>query len=166
MNSKTFMQKKEKVWSSLAMMMVAMLSISVVSCGDDDENEKIPNTMINGHEAVDLGLPSGTKWATMNIGANSAYAPGKYFQWGETTYVNSDENIGWNSNYKPGNIVYKGTISADCGTESDAMFADGVIAKDDTGNWNGCIAGNSKYDAATARTATASSFRWVDIVST
>lgn len=27
--------------------------------------------VINGHEWVDLGLPSGTKWATCNIGANS-----------------------------------------------------------------------------------------------
>ena len=33
---------------------------------------------------VDLGLPSGTLWATHNIGANSPEEPGDYFFWGET----------------------------------------------------------------------------------
>lgn len=39
----------------------------------------------NGHEWVDLGLPSGTKWATMNVGADSPEDYGDYFAWGETT---------------------------------------------------------------------------------
>ncbi len=34
---------------------------------------------------VDLGLPSGTLWATMNVGANSPEEYGDYFAWGETT---------------------------------------------------------------------------------
>jgi hypothetical protein len=38
----------------------------------------------NGHEYVDLGLPSGTLWATMNIGAESQTEFGSYFKWGET----------------------------------------------------------------------------------
>lgn len=38
----------------------------------------------NGHEYVDLGLPSGLKWATMNVGANSPSDYGQYFAWGET----------------------------------------------------------------------------------
>jgi len=33
---------------------------------------------------VDLGLPSGTIWATRNIGANSPEENGDYFAWGET----------------------------------------------------------------------------------
>ena len=37
------------------------------------------------HEYVDLGLPSGTLWATMNVGANSPEEYGDYFAWGETT---------------------------------------------------------------------------------
>ncbi len=36
------------------------------------------------HEWVDLGLPSGTLWATMNIGASSPEEYGDYFAWGET----------------------------------------------------------------------------------
>ena len=40
--------------------------------------------MHNGHEYVDLGLPSGTLWATCNIGANKPEDYGDYFAWGET----------------------------------------------------------------------------------
>ena len=37
----------------------------------------------NGHEYVDLGLPSGTKWATMNVGASSETDYGNYYQYGK-----------------------------------------------------------------------------------
>lgn len=36
------------------------------------------------HEWVDLGLPSGTLWATCNVGADSPEEYGDYFAWGET----------------------------------------------------------------------------------
>lgn len=36
------------------------------------------------HNAVDLGLPSGTLWATCNIGATSPEGYGDWFAWGET----------------------------------------------------------------------------------
>lgn len=36
------------------------------------------------HEYVDLGLPSGLKWATCNVGASSPEEYGDYFAWGET----------------------------------------------------------------------------------
>ena len=36
------------------------------------------------HTYVDLGLPSGTLWATCNVGANSPEEYGDYFAWGET----------------------------------------------------------------------------------
>lgn len=39
----------------------------------------------NGHAYVDLGLTSGTLWATMNVGATSPSDYGSYFAWGETT---------------------------------------------------------------------------------
>ena len=38
----------------------------------------------NGHEYVDLGLPSGTLWATCNVGATKPEEYGDYFAWGET----------------------------------------------------------------------------------
>ena len=37
----------------------------------------------NGHAYVDLGLPSGTKWATMNVGASSETDYGNYYQYGK-----------------------------------------------------------------------------------
>lgn len=38
----------------------------------------------NGHYWVDLGLHSGLKWATCNVGANQPEEYGDYFAWGET----------------------------------------------------------------------------------
>ena len=43
------------------------------------ENEEIATG-----EAIDLGLPSGTKWASCNVGANKPEEYGDYFAWGET----------------------------------------------------------------------------------
>ena len=43
-----------------------------------------PVTPTDNHEWVDLGLPSGTLWATCNLGANSPDEYGDYFAWGET----------------------------------------------------------------------------------
>ena len=44
-------------------------------------NKEINN---NGYDYVDLGLPSGTLWATCNIGASKPSEYGLYFQWGDT----------------------------------------------------------------------------------
>lgn len=41
-------------------------------------------TMHNGHEYIDLGLPSGNLWATCNIGTNAPEAAGNYYAWAET----------------------------------------------------------------------------------
>ena len=38
---------------------------------------------INGYEYIDLGLPSGLKWATCNVGASSPEGYGDYYAWGE-----------------------------------------------------------------------------------
>ena len=45
----------------------------------------------NGHEYVDLGLPSGLKWATCNVGASSPEQAGLYFAWGETTGYTAEQ---------------------------------------------------------------------------
>ena len=54
----------------------------------------------NGHDYVDLGLPSGLKWATCNVGASKPEEYGSYFAWGETTAKSSytDSNYGYSSN--------------------------------------------------------------------
>lgn len=47
-----------------------------------------PDGNIGGYEYVDLGLPSGLKWATHNVGASSPEKYGNYFSWGETSPKN------------------------------------------------------------------------------
>lgn len=42
------------------------------------------------YEAVDLGLPSGLKWADRNVGASSPEDYGSYFQWGDTNAYTFD----------------------------------------------------------------------------
>lgn len=59
------------------------------------ENEVHYNPFVdpyNGHAYVDLGLPSGTKWATMNVGASSETDYGNYYMYGmgSKTYDNTD----------------------------------------------------------------------------
>lgn len=41
------------------------------------------NGTANGHRYIDLGLPSGLKWASCNIGTTKPEGDGKYFSWGE-----------------------------------------------------------------------------------
>ena len=43
------------------------------------------NGNANGHAYVDLGLPTGTLWATCNVGATTPEGYGNYYAWGETT---------------------------------------------------------------------------------
>jgi hypothetical protein len=61
----------------------------------------------NGHEYVDLGLPSGTLWATCNVGATKPEEYGDYFAWGEKM---KKDDYGW-GNYKYGADEYNGNYS-------------------------------------------------------
>lgn len=49
-----------------------------------DEATCVSNGELNGHDYVDLGLPSRVKWATCNIGADSPEKFGHYYAWDET----------------------------------------------------------------------------------
>ena len=65
---------------------------------------KTSDTLIWG--CVDLGLPSGTLWAAMNVGASNETDAGLYFAWGETqgyaaSQVGVDKIFTWND-YKFG----------------------------------------------------------------
>lgn len=51
--------------------------------------EQNGHVCIGGHDYVDLGLPSGTLWATCNIGANKPEDYGNYYAWGETKPKNT-----------------------------------------------------------------------------
>lgn len=56
---------------------------AVSYCEQEDEVHYHPDPF-NGHKYIDLGLPSGTLWAKMNIGASTETDTGLYFAWGET----------------------------------------------------------------------------------
>ncbi|MBR3472762.1 MAG: hypothetical protein IKH22_09310 [Prevotella sp.] len=87
-----------------------------------------------GVEAVDLGLPSGTLWANMNVGAEQPEDYGDYFAWGETTGYGADTNDGhsfdW-STYKWCN-GYTNTMTKYCNDSSYGYngFTDGKTELD------------------------------------
>lgn len=58
----------------------------------------MPELQMVFHDYVDLGLPSGTMWATFNVGASSPEEVGEYYAWTETQPV--DENTSANYVYK------------------------------------------------------------------
>lgn len=61
-----------------------MLTAAVVCMAGCKKNNYPAHGSINGHEYVNLGLPSGTLWATCNVGADKSEDSGDYFAWGET----------------------------------------------------------------------------------
>ena len=63
------------------LIMLVVAATMMMSCKHDNK--------IAGHEYVDLGLPSGLKWATCNVGAENPEESGNYYAWGET--VTKDE---------------------------------------------------------------------------
>ena len=71
---------------------------------------------------VDLGLPSGLKWAAGNIGAKNPQDYGLYFAWGETTGYTAEQvtagvrEFTWDE-YKSGSAA---SISANLTLEQDA----------------------------------------------
>lgn len=95
----------------------AILCLLAVACGEkidtpDDEMETKEQ-----FAAVDLGLPSGLKWANMNLEATSQTEYGGYFAWGETaskTYFSTD-GYKWydTSKYRTKNDFNKGKTTLD-----------------------------------------------------
>ena len=75
-------------------------------------------------EAIDLGLPSGIKWASCNVGATSPEEYGGYYAWGETE---EKETYSW-STYKWCNGSYstltKYCSSSDYGTVDNKTVLD------------------------------------------
>ncbi|MBR5332094.1 MAG: hypothetical protein IKV32_02180 [Muribaculaceae bacterium] len=79
----------------LSIIACVVMCVGTVSCG--------------GPEAVDLGLPSGTKWASYNVGALSPEETGGFYAWGEVEEKNnySDSTYKYanaSNGYRPINI--------------------------------------------------------------
>ena len=77
---------------------VALLTLGMVSChmDDDNTNNNTPTNPTNPTtgEWVDLGLPSGLLWYSVNIGAAAPEHYGDYYAWGETA---TKETYNWSA---------------------------------------------------------------------
>lgn len=85
---------------------------------------------IEGHEWVDLGLPSGLKWATCNVGASSPEDSGNYYAWGETSTKSDYSNDNSLTYLKSEFELYKGEITRISGILESSHDAASV-------NWGG-----------------------------
>ena len=76
---------------ALRFLIVLALTFTIVSCGDDDEYLIDPTPVVGNTppEAVDLGLPSGTKWAARNLNTTNNFVP-----WGAHSF-NSAKFCTW-----------------------------------------------------------------------
>lgn len=104
------MNKKLLQFASMLLMAVC-LCVNFTACDDDDEDSTTGTT--NGYAWVDLGLPSGLKWAICNVGAENPWEYGDYFAWGET----APKSVYDLSTYLDGRI----TEYRDCGTDNDLL---------------------------------------------
>ncbi|MCQ2262595.1 MAG: hypothetical protein MJZ42_05510 [Bacteroidales bacterium] len=91
---------------------------------------------VDSYTYVDLGLPSGTKWATYNVGATMPTEYGDYFAWGETK---PKENY-YSTTYKLGSGNYFTKYIIHYGYAANGYRIDNLTeleAKDDaaTANW-------------------------------
>lgn len=85
---------------SRSWMVTALMLFLVVGCHKSEEPANQGGSL-NGHEYVDLGLPSGTLWATCNLGADKPEDCGDYYAWGDTV---PKEMYDWKS-YRYANFV-------------------------------------------------------------
>ena len=89
------------------------------------------------HEYVDLGLPSGTLWATSNVGANDSEEYGYYFAWGE---IQPKDTYDW-STYQHcngnSNMLTKYCNDSLCGYNGFSDRLTTLLPEDDaaTANW-------------------------------
>ena len=104
------------------------------------------NLNASGHALVDLGLPSGTLWATTNVGATSPEGYGDYFAWGETEpYYSSQSPLTWKTGKTAG---YQWASYTKFGTHDLHASPDYGFTK--YNNTNGPTTLDAVDDAATA----------------
>ncbi len=112
-----------------------------------------PSGYISGHGYVDLGLPSGVKWATCNVGASSPSDYGNYYAWGEIRpkaeyteenwvfYGRREEdipNIGGNPQYDAARANWGGTWRLPTWAECEELVSECTWTAASLGEHNGC----------------------------
>ncbi len=85
---------------------------------------------VGNYEYVDLGLPSGLKWATCNVGASSPEDYGDYFAWGETETK---------TEYTPDNSLTSGLTISELQSQGYIDGSGNLTPSHDaaTANWGG-----------------------------
>lgn len=71
---------RARMWRVLVLLPV--VGVFALACASSDID--LRHHRAYGHEYVDLGLPSGTLWATTNLGAEAPEDYGDHYAWGET----------------------------------------------------------------------------------
>lgn len=86
-------------------------------------------------ESVDLGLPSGLKWASFNLGASAPEQLGDYFAWGEIEpYYSSQDPLTWKEGKESG---YSWTSYKWCMGTPKTLTKYCTNSPDDTYGYNG-----------------------------
>ncbi|MBR3859248.1 MAG: protein kinase [Bacteroidaceae bacterium] len=75
--------RKNLTWLWVTLVGIAGILLTIVGTNSYQAHQAT-HGRIYGHEWVDLGLPSGLKWATCNVGADKPEEYGNYYAWGET----------------------------------------------------------------------------------
>lgn len=87
-----------------------MEKVAEVYFGEEETVADSLEGKIGNYRYVDLGLPSGLKWAAYNVGAKAAEDHGYYFAWGETEPKNpTNKNSVWKG-VSVANLTAKGVI--------------------------------------------------------
>lgn len=110
--------------------------------------------VIDPHEYVDLGLPSGTLWATENI--KDANGNDLYFAWGETQGYTSGQ-VGTVKNFDWENYEFGTPINLSKYNESDGKTVLDTTDDAATANWgsNWKMPTKMQFEELTANTTTA-----------
>lgn len=86
-----------------------------------DTIERVSSLLYTKDDLVDMGLPSGTLWATKNLGATAVTGYGWYFSWGNLEA--HPEGSGYNFNQTTYDATPAASISADLTLSQDAARA-------------------------------------------
>ena len=138
----------------LIYLLMSLSFVAFVSCDDDkalsesgsngDSNGNVSAVSVyksgteDGHDYVDLGLTSGTLWATANVGAKTPQDYGNYYAWGETS---TKETYNWRT-YKYGSAGYQLVKYCNCTSMGKDGFTDSKTTLDlsddaAAANWGG-----------------------------
>ena len=101
---------------------------------------------LGGHDYVDLGLPSGLKWAKTNVGGTVETDAGDTFYWGAISassgsgsYSSSTTSISGNASYDAARAIWGETWRMPTKEEFLELINNCTISYNTSGNYNGTV---------------------------